>query len=171
MMATVNYHSMIDAVWEQWSKGLNHVYESNKQLESWTKQALEQQKELFATTFEQLQEVDDKWKEDAKEVQVKTVESIRKTAGDVAANSYEEWSNRAHEALQKLQDVTLSQSKTNYALVQQAQKQYEQVVSQLLSEQHKTRDEFQQLTDKYMEQLKSFQKSFLDSLEPYSLVK
>ncbi|MEK1831992.1 polyhydroxyalkanoic acid inclusion protein PhaP [Priestia megaterium] len=67
----------------------------------------------------------------------KTVENLRKTAGNAVADSYEEWTNRTHEALNKLQELSLNQSKSSYSLVKQAQEQYHQVVTQLVEEQRK----------------------------------
>jgi polyhydroxyalkanoic acid inclusion protein PhaP len=140
-------------------------------IEQWTLKALEQQQEFVTKAVEQLQATDKQWKAELEDLQQKTVENLRKTAGNAVADSYEEWTNRTHEALNKLQELSLNQSKSSYSLVKQAQEQYHQVVTQLVEEQKKTRQEFQHVSDAYVEQVKSLQKSFAQSLEQYAVVK
>lgn len=171
MMTTVKYDTLVDAVWEQWSKGLHTLLEGNKQVEQWTLQAIQQQNEFVTKSIEQLQEVDKQWKQELEDLHSKTVDGLRKTAGGAVADSYEDWSNRTHEVLNRLQQLSVDQSKNSYSFVQQAQSQYQQVVSQLVEEQKKSREELQQMSEAYMEQVKSLQKSFLQSVEQYSLVK
>ncbi|MFC3883365.1 polyhydroxyalkanoic acid inclusion protein PhaP [Bacillus songklensis] len=170
-MTAVKYDSVIDAMWEQWTKGFNNLLENNKQMENWTLKALDQQKEFVNKAMEQVQHVDQQWKQEVEQLQTKVTENLRKTAGNVVADSYEEWSNRVHEAMQKLQQVSVDQNKASCNFVQQAHEQYQQAISQLLEEQQKAREEFQNVSDAYIEQLKGFQKSFLQSVEQYSLVK
>lgn len=152
-------------------KGLQNIADGNKQIEQWTLKALEQQQEFVTKAVEQLQATDKQWKAELEDLQQKTVENLRKTAGNAVADSYEEWTNRTHEALNKLQELSLNQSKSSYSLVKQAQEQYHQVVTQLVEEQKKTRQEFQHVSDAYVEQVKSLQKSFAQSLEQYAVVK
>ncbi|WP_427126788.1 polyhydroxyalkanoic acid inclusion protein PhaP [Priestia megaterium] len=170
-MSTVKYDTVIDAMWEQWTKGLQNIADGNKQIEQWTLKALEQQQEFVTKAVEQIQATDKQWKAELEDLQQKTVENLRKTAGNAVADSYEEWTNRTHEALNKLQELSLNQSKSSYSLVKQAQEQYHQVVTQLVEEQKKTRQEFQHVSDAYVEQVKSLQKSFAQSLEQYAVVK
>lgn len=170
-MSVVKYDSVIDAMWEQWSKGFNTLLENNKQVEQWTVKALEQQKEFVNKALEQAQQVDQQWKQEVEQLQAKVSENLRKTAGNVAADSYDQWANRVHEVIQKLQQVSIDQNKTSYQFVQQAQEQYQQTLAQVMEEQQKAREEFQQVSDAYIEQLKALQKSFLQSIEQYSLVK
>ncbi|AQX55459.1 polyhydroxyalkanoic acid inclusion protein PhaP [Priestia flexa] len=170
-MATVKYETVIDAMWDQWTKGLENIAEGNKQVELWTLKTLEQQQEFVSKAVEQLQEVDKQWKAELENLQKRTVENLRKTAGNAVADSYEEWTNRMSEALSKLQSLSVNQSKTGYTMVKQAQEQYHQVITQLLEEQKKTREELQQVSDAYVEQVKSLQKSFAQSVDQYAVVK
>lgn len=170
-MATVKYETVIDAMWDQWTKGLENIAEGNKQVELWTLKTLEQQQEFVSKAVEQLQEVDKQWKTELENLQKRTVENLRKTAGNAVADSYEEWTNRMSEALSKLQSLSVNQSKTGYTMVKQAQEQYHQVITQLLEEQKKTREELQQVSDAYVEQVKSLQKSFAQSVDQYAVVK
>ncbi|MDT2047626.1 polyhydroxyalkanoic acid inclusion protein PhaP [Priestia aryabhattai] len=170
-MATVKYETVIDAMWDQWTKGLENIAEGNKQVELWTLKTLEQQQEFVSKAVEQLQEVDKQWKAELENLQQRTVENLRRTAGNAVADSYEEWTNRMSEALSKLQSLSVNQSKTGYTMVKQAQEQYHQVITQLLEEQKKTREELQQVSDAYVEQVKSLQKSFAQSVDQYAVVK
>ncbi|MEC0664433.1 polyhydroxyalkanoic acid inclusion protein PhaP [Priestia flexa] len=170
-MATVKYETVIDAMWDQWTKGLENIAEGNKQVELWTLKTLEQQQEFVSKAVEQLQKVDKQWKAELENLQKRTVENLRKTAGNAVADSYEEWTNRMSEALSKLQSLSVNQSKTGYTMVKQAQEQYHQVIIQLLEEQKKTREELQQVSDAYVEQVKSLQKSFAQSVDQYAVVK
>ncbi|MED3822959.1 polyhydroxyalkanoic acid inclusion protein PhaP [Priestia flexa] len=170
-MATVKYETVIDAMWDQWTKGLENIAEGNKQVELWTLKTLEQQQEFVSKAVEQLQKVDKQWKAELENLQKRTVENLRKTAGNAVADSYEEWTNRMSEALSKLQSLSVNQSKTGYTMVKQAQEQYHQVITQLLEEQKKTREELQQVSDAYVEQVKSLQKSFAQSVDQYAVVK
>lgn len=158
-------------MWDQWTKGLENIAEGNKQVELWTLKTLEQQQEFVSKAVEQLQEVDKQWKAELENLQKRTVENLRKTAGNAVADSYEEWTNRMSEALSKLQSLSVNQSKTGYTMVKQAQEQYHQVITQLLEEQKKTREELQQVSDAYVEQVKSLQKSFAQSVDQYAVVK
>ncbi|TYR79785.1 polyhydroxyalkanoic acid inclusion protein PhaP [Priestia megaterium] len=170
-MATVKYETVIDAMWDQWTKGLQNIAEGNKQVEQWTLKALEQQQTFVTKAVEQFQEVDKHWKLELEELQQKTIENLRKTAGNAIADSYEEWANRANEALNKLQELSINQSKASYSMVKQTQEQYHQLVTQLLEEQKKTREEIQHVSDAYVEQVKTLQKSFAQSVDQYTAVK
>jgi polyhydroxyalkanoic acid inclusion protein PhaP len=170
-MTAVKYDSVIDAMWEQWSKGFSTLLENNKQVEQWTIKAVEQQKEFVNKALEQVQQVDQQWKQEVEQLQAKVSENLRKTAGNVAADSYDQWANQVHEVIQKLQQVSVDQNKAGYSFVQQAHEQYQQAIAQVMEEQQKAREEFQQVSDAYIEQFKALQKSFLQSIEQYSIVK
>ncbi|AKO91460.1 polyhydroxyalkanoic acid inclusion protein PhaP [Priestia filamentosa] len=170
-MANVKYDAVIDMMWDQWSKGFNSLLEGSKNFEEWTLKALSGQKQFVEKAMEQVEQTDEQWQQELHEVQAQTVENIRKTAGESVAQSYDQWIQRVNEAMVKMKQLSSEQQKAGYNFIKQAQEQYEASVQQFVNEHHKLRIEMQSASENYMDQLKSFQKTFLQSIEPYTVVK
>lgn len=77
-MSTVKYDTVIDAMWEQWTKGLQNIADGNKQIEQWTLKALEQQQEFVTKAVEQLQATDKQWKAELEDLQQKQLKTYVK---------------------------------------------------------------------------------------------
>ena len=157
--------NVFDTMWDGWLNSVKLIHGYQREMESVTTQAVERQKEMWLQTRENLEKLETEVGKFINDAKANLLENVKNANGETVSKNVEEWTKRAEEVINKVQQLYGTPGKACGSLVGKSLESIESTMNGLISQQQKSREEVQTLLENFTDQVKKTNKGLVESWE------
>lgn len=166
--ATAQATNMVDMMWGNWEKGFQKMYDTHLEFTNASLQAMKKQQELLLSMTASADKVEDEMKKSLKEITNLTKENLKYVTTEETAAMFESWNDKMTDIFNRLQQLSLSPSKSLVTTMKQSQEKVYESAEKAIKDQQKMQAETREMIEKFMSQVKASQNDFVRMVEELS---
>lgn len=147
-----------DSLMKSLTNSLQMIYPFKNEVENVSFQAFGYQKEVFEKVTEDMSTIEQEQKKLVGELREVAKQNIQTIYGEEASGSFEKWNEQCDEVSSFVQQLTVTPIKEGLNILNQSQEQFQESVKKGIGQQ-------QNLSNIFINQIKTSQKGFIDLIE------
>lgn len=160
--------NIVDIMWGNWEKGLQKMYETQIEFTNASLEAMKKQQDMLLSMTKTADKVEEDMKKSLQEITKLTKENLKSVTTEETATMFESWNDKMTEIFDRLQQLSLSPSKSMVATMKQSQAKVYESAEKAIKDQQKMQTETREMIEKFMSQVKTSQNDFIRMVEDLS---